>query len=176
VRAELQRRQQHRILRYYPDTGPLRRELYPKHMEFFRAGATARERLMLAANRIGKTEGLGAYEVTLHLTGRYPAWWEGRRFDHEIVRFPQRPEYLRNRSVDGQLHLVSCLHGDCSNMTRCARRGPWFALALITLLAIVYLSNRARQVTLSRETEGLVASNAAASQSQSPPGALPTTP
>lgn len=65
---------------YYPDAGPLRRELYAKHLEFFRAGATHRERLMLAANRIGKTEGIGCYEVTLHLTGRYPDWWEGRRF------------------------------------------------------------------------------------------------
>jgi phage terminase large subunit-like protein len=26
----------------------------------------------------------GAYEDTLHLTGQYPAWWEGRRFAHPI--------------------------------------------------------------------------------------------
>lgn len=39
---------------------------------------------MLAANRVGKTEGVGAYETTLHLTGRYPEWWEGRRFTHPI--------------------------------------------------------------------------------------------
>lgn len=36
---------------------------------------------MLAANRVGKTEGVGGYETTLHLTGRYPHWWDGRRFD-----------------------------------------------------------------------------------------------
>lgn len=64
----------------YPDSGPLRRELYPKHLDFFRAGAVHHERLFLAANRVGKTEGVGGYEVTLHLTGRYPSWWEGRRF------------------------------------------------------------------------------------------------
>lgn len=69
---------------YYPDLGPLRRELYPRHMEFFAAGAEHRERLMLAANRIGKTEGIGGYETTLHLTGRYPDWWVGRRFERPI--------------------------------------------------------------------------------------------
>lgn len=26
----------------------------------------------------------GAYEMTLHLTGLYPKWWEGRRFDYGI--------------------------------------------------------------------------------------------
>jgi phage terminase large subunit-like protein len=69
---------------YYPDTGPLRRELYVKHLEFFRRGTVDRERLFLAANRVGKTEGVGGYELKLHLTGKYPHWWEGRRFDHPI--------------------------------------------------------------------------------------------
>ena len=65
---------------FYPDTGPIRRELYQKHLEFFRAGAKYRERCFMAANRVGKTEGAGGYEMTCHLTGRYPPWWEGRRF------------------------------------------------------------------------------------------------
>jgi phage terminase large subunit-like protein len=39
---------------------------------------------MLAANRVGKTEGVGGYELTLHLTGRYPDWWCGRRFNHPV--------------------------------------------------------------------------------------------
>lgn len=69
---------------YYPATGPLRRELYVKHLEFFRAGARYRERCMIAANRIGKSEGVGAYEASLHLTGQYPDWWEGRRFDKQV--------------------------------------------------------------------------------------------
>lgn len=71
-----------RIKGLYPDSGPLRRELYPKHLQFFKAGATEMERAAIAANRVGKTWGLGAFEVTLHLTGEYPDWWEGRRFDH----------------------------------------------------------------------------------------------
>lgn len=83
--AEKERRARERkILGYYPETGPLRRELYPKHLSFFEAGTRYRERLMMAANRVGKTEGVGGYEVVLHLTGRYPDWWTGRRFGHSI--------------------------------------------------------------------------------------------
>lgn len=83
---ELDRRQRLRkIDSYYPESGPLRRELYPKHLEFFRAGAKYRERCIIAANRIGKSEGIGAYEVSLHLTGEYPDWWDGRIFDKPVM-------------------------------------------------------------------------------------------
>lgn len=37
----------------------------------------------MAANRTGKTIG-GGYEITLHLTGRYPDWWQGYRFDKPV--------------------------------------------------------------------------------------------
>lgn len=70
--------------RIYPETGPLRRELYQKHLLFFRLGKIHTERWGMAANRVGKSWGMGAYEVTLHLTGRYPHWWEGKRFDKPI--------------------------------------------------------------------------------------------
>jgi phage terminase large subunit-like protein len=81
IHEELERRKAGRkLLTYFPDTGPLRRELYRKHLEFFALGAHKRERLFLAANRIGKSEGAGGYELTCHLTGKYPAWWAGRRF------------------------------------------------------------------------------------------------
>lgn len=56
------------------------RASYPKHIEFFAAGARYPQRLFMAANRVGKSEA-GAFEVTCHLTGLYPPWWEGRRFD-----------------------------------------------------------------------------------------------
>ncbi len=82
---ELERRKsQRKLLSYFPETGPLRRELYHKHQEFFAAGPDYRERLMLAANRVGKTESVGGYELTLHLTGWYPDWWIGRRFDGPV--------------------------------------------------------------------------------------------
>lgn len=79
-----QRRRLSRIEDLYPEAGPLRRELYAKHMAFFAAGAEHQERCMMAANRIGKSFGVGGYEVTLHLTGRYPEWWAGRRFDGPV--------------------------------------------------------------------------------------------
>jgi hypothetical protein len=50
----------------------------------FRAGVEHRERCFLAANHVGKTEGVGGYELTCHLTGEYPDWWRGRTFDHPI--------------------------------------------------------------------------------------------
>jgi phage terminase large subunit-like protein len=74
-----------KLYSYYPDTGPLRRELYVKHLEFFRLGAKFKQRLALCANRIGKTEGMGGYETTCHLTGIYPSWWEGHRFTKPIT-------------------------------------------------------------------------------------------
>lgn len=68
---------------YFPETGPYRRELYPKHMAFIRAGRDHRQRCFLAGNRVGKSE-LGAYEIAAHLTGQYPAWWDGRVFDKPV--------------------------------------------------------------------------------------------
>jgi len=60
------------------------RRLYPRHMEFFRLGAFIQFRCFMAANRVGKTMSGGGYELTCHLTGQYPDWWEGRRFLHPI--------------------------------------------------------------------------------------------
>ncbi len=74
-----------KILNYYPDSGPLRRELYPKHIQFFNAGSTSKIRLAMCANRVGKTEGMGCCETTYHLTGQYPDWWKGYRFVRPIV-------------------------------------------------------------------------------------------
>jgi phage terminase large subunit-like protein len=84
LQAEHTRRERRKIDRFYPDDGPLRRELYVKHQEFFAAGVAHSERLAICGNRVGKSEGLGAYETSVHATGRYPAWWIGRRFDHPI--------------------------------------------------------------------------------------------
>jgi phage terminase large subunit-like protein len=69
--------------RYYQEAGPFRREQYPKQLEFFEAGREHRERLLLGGNRVGKTDA-GAYEMACHLTGLYPEWWQGRRFNGGI--------------------------------------------------------------------------------------------
>src|SRR5690606_10289136 len=59
------------------------REKYQKHLEFFKASRDYRELCFMAANRVGKTIG-GAYALTCYLTGLYPDWWPGRRFDHPV--------------------------------------------------------------------------------------------
>ena len=84
MRAEKRRRDRRKIDRFYPDDGILRRELYVKHLAFFAAGVEHSERLAICGNRTGKTEGLGAYETSVHATGQYPSWWVGRRFNHSI--------------------------------------------------------------------------------------------
>ncbi len=38
----------------------------------------------MAANRVGKSFGLGGYETALHLSGWYPDWWRGFRFTDPI--------------------------------------------------------------------------------------------
>lgn len=56
---------------------------YPKQAEFHAAGAVHRERLFMAGNQLGKTVAGGA-EWGMHLTGRYPDWWDGRRWDRPV--------------------------------------------------------------------------------------------
>lgn len=56
---------------------------YDKQREFHAAGKAFRERLLMAANQSGKTWSAGA-EMAMHLTGRYPNWWEGYVFERPI--------------------------------------------------------------------------------------------
>ena len=56
---------------------------YPKQQLFHLLSATKRERLLMAGNRVGKTF-CGAFEMACHLTGQYPDWWLGRKFNRPI--------------------------------------------------------------------------------------------
>jgi phage terminase large subunit-like protein len=68
---ELKRRhERNRLSSYRP---------YMRQREFHDAGAVHRERLFMAGNQLGKTVA-GSFELAMHLTGRYPSWWRGRRF------------------------------------------------------------------------------------------------
>jgi hypothetical protein len=107
ILAELEYRATHRIESFYPETGPLRRELYRKHMDFFETGAKHNERLFLGGNRVGKSEGVGAYKCVLHLTGRYPAWWRGRRFPHPVAVWAAGKDAKTTRDIL-QLALLGC--------------------------------------------------------------------
>lgn len=101
---ETERREKYKIRRYFPDclpgckagslnpndhvsrppiNRPICRVLYVKSLQFFHAGLKHRERTFLAANRIGKTD-TAAYEIANHMTGIYPPWWNGKRFDRPV--------------------------------------------------------------------------------------------
>ncbi|MBI1362703.1 MAG: DNA packaging protein [Proteobacteria bacterium] len=56
---------------------------HSKQSQFHAAGAESKERLFLAGNRCGKTF-CGAFEMVVHLTGFYPPWWCGKRYDKPI--------------------------------------------------------------------------------------------
>lgn len=56
---------------------------YTRQVAFHDAGAHYRERLFMAGNQLGKTWA-GAFEVAMHATGRYPAWWTGKRYAYAI--------------------------------------------------------------------------------------------
>jgi phage terminase large subunit-like protein len=56
---------------------------YPKQSEFFSGGTMFRERGLFGGTQVGKTE-TGAFEMACHLTGEYPEWWEGRRWDRAV--------------------------------------------------------------------------------------------
>ena len=56
---------------------------FEHQLRFFETGSSER-RGILAANRIGKTVST-CYETACHLTGQYPSWWTGYRFDKPIT-------------------------------------------------------------------------------------------
>lgn len=57
---------------------------YAKQQQFHAAGATHRERLLRAGNQNGKTFAAGM-EAAYHLTGLYPEWWNGRKWDRPVI-------------------------------------------------------------------------------------------
>lgn len=69
--------------KWFVDGTPFSIDNCPKHELFFDAGAKYHERIFMASNRSGKSVS-GAFETACHLTGDYPSWWTGRRFDTPI--------------------------------------------------------------------------------------------
>ncbi len=85
---------------------------YHWQRDFYDAGAFAMERMIMAANGVGKSETICA-ELAAHVTGQYPPWWRGKRFDrggYEVwigaidndmqKRGPQRALLGRNIDTD----------------------------------------------------------------------------
>jgi len=71
---------------------------YPKQRDFHGAGVDHPFRLFFAANQVGKSDA-GAAETVMHLTGDYPFWWTGKRFDHEIIVWCGGDTNLTTRDV-----------------------------------------------------------------------------
>lgn len=88
------RKRQNRLAEYKP---------YSKQVEFHQAGRAYRERLFMAGNQLGKTLA-GAAEAAMHLTGNYPDWWDGRRFEQPIIMLAGSESYELTR--DGVQRLM----------------------------------------------------------------------
>ena len=74
IARELERRKStNRLEDYVP---------YKYQMKFHNSHAT--QKLLMAGNRVGKSL-CGAMEMAIHLTGKYPDWWEGKRYKEPIV-------------------------------------------------------------------------------------------
>lgn len=70
--------------KWFVPGSPFSIDLCTKHKAFFDAGKDYPERIFLASNRTGKTIS-GGFELSVHLTGDYPIWWNGKVFDHPIA-------------------------------------------------------------------------------------------
>lgn len=81
ILAELNRRRETNKLDYYRP--------YPFQVKFhntkgFGTDKPAAQKILMAGNGTGKTL-CGGMETAFHLTGRYPDWWEGKRFRMPVV-------------------------------------------------------------------------------------------
>lgn len=75
---------------------------YEKQLRFINMGATKRERMLMAANQVGKSY-VGAAETAYHLTGEYPTWWQGRKFDHPVKAWAAGETSTVTRDVSQKL-------------------------------------------------------------------------
>lgn len=73
---ELQKRQKYNKIEFY--------DPYPFQKTFHDTGFENNQRLLMCANRIGKSY-CGAAELAMHLTGLYPDWWMGRKYKKAIT-------------------------------------------------------------------------------------------
>ena len=75
VREQRRRERYNRVDSYDP---------YPYQSKFHETGGNCNQRLLMAANRIGKSF-CGSMELSYHLTGYYPDWWKGRVYRQPVI-------------------------------------------------------------------------------------------
>lgn len=99
LQEKFDRKRKRKFFSYYPETGPLRRELYKKHMLGFAATKLHKQVWAMAGNRTGKTEGWLLYAVTCAVTGIYPPWWQGRRWNRPVKVWLASTSAVKTRDV-----------------------------------------------------------------------------
>lgn len=118
---EMKEREQARnkISSYFPDDGPLRRELYQRHLEFFAAGKDYTERCFMAANRcltpwspVETDHGERRIAEMIGETGFYVRSWDG---SSQCTKSTS-PVFLKNIEPAFQIHL------DNGEVFQCSRR------------------------------------------------------
>ncbi len=78
---EIHKRQKYSRIDFY--------DPYPFQKNFHDTGFENNQRLLMCANRIGKSY-CGAAEMAMHLTGLYPDWWQGRKYRKAITAWNWR--------------------------------------------------------------------------------------
>jgi phage terminase large subunit-like protein len=71
---------------------------YVWQRDFHKAGVDMPERMLMAANRVGKTLSAGA-ELSYHMTGEYPDDWDGHVFEHPILAWTGSPTNETSRDI-----------------------------------------------------------------------------
>jgi phage terminase large subunit-like protein len=134
VRLENLKRSGYQMRGYFPDDGPYRRELYPKHMAFLEAGKVHRERTLMGANQclmpwtpietgratrqIGEMLGEAAFDVRS---------WDGRiRCTSQAGRV-----FLKGIEPAFRLELASGQWIDCTHRHRVLTIEGWLSVSQI---------------------------------------------
>lgn len=157
--AEVRRRQNTRLLAtMFPDEGPLRRELYPRHLEFFANGRKTNERVFMAGNRVGKTVGAGV-EWSYHLTGMYPDWWPGRTFGGPIRLLASGDTHETTRDI-----IQAKLVGGTTDQPQLIGTGLVPGDSIVTVIPRPHVRGAIERVVVRRVSGGGDVSNAGESE------------
>lgn len=86
---------------YFPEEGPFARHLFPKHTQFAKATKDFGVCTLFGANRTGKSM-LISYILACWAMGKYPPWWEGRKFERapRIWVAGQTTELVKSSTMD----------------------------------------------------------------------------
>jgi phage terminase large subunit-like protein len=85
------------------------KEFYEPQLRFFAAGIKHHQRLIRGGNQVGKSFAC-AFEASLHMTGQYPKFWIGKRFNKPTRGWIVGPE--RTLVRDGPQRQLTAKQGE----------------------------------------------------------------